>query len=280
MEHFEPILTAVTTELYLITWRDLCEIIFFSTTIYYFTLWLSYDTKKNLVGHFYIYCGLLIGSYITEINGITSVLLWCAPLISTVFVLFHQTTLQKNFITLTAQKPEEQVNAPTTWIDEIVRASLLALNKNKDLIYIIERTQSLANYLSCSYTMHAVCSAELINTVIEQSSENPTHIWLTKSGTLIACNVQWIIGEEIISSNHDISKWLADSLFATAKSDAVVLHCSSATRLFTLVAGGKQINNLSPLHIPTLLQQIIKGDSYETKHFTQNTTSISHHSEI
>lgn len=280
MEHFKPIITALQTEFALLTWRDIIEIIFFSTVIYYFTQWLGYDTKKNLVLPFYVYCGLLLGSYALGISGITTVLLWCAPLVATIFIVVHQTTLQKNFITLTAQNSQEPAQPTATWIEEVVRASLLAVNKNKNLIYIIERTQSLHNYIQASYTMHALCSAALINTVVEQSQHNPIQLWLTKSGTLMACNVQWSIGEDMLTLSNNVPQWLADALVATAKSDAVVLHCSSSTRLFTLVAGGKQITNLAPAHIPTLLHQIIKGDDHENQHYTQADTSISHHPEI
>ena len=54
-----------------------------------------------------------------------------------IFIILHQETLQKNFIVLNRAKNDQET---LSWFDEFVRACLRALNSDKEIICVIERS--------------------------------------------------------------------------------------------------------------------------------------------
>ncbi len=281
MKLLNDIIQALYQEYMLLTWRDYSEIIFFSIATYTFTMWLASDKKKNLLLPFYGYCITLFSSFMLNISGITTFLLWYTPAIGATFIILHQTTLQRNFIT-TSLQPSTTPLANTSWIEEIIRASLLAINKHKDIIFIIERSHLIHDYMTTRYTLNAECSALLLDTLLEQTpSLQPLHFWIKSSGILVAHNVHWNLHESLIlqeSSPEKYPEWLAHALCVTAKSDVIVLAATHMQRNFTLIMSGKQITHLSPTHTTTLLHQLIQGETPHEIIPHQKTTPFEQHS--
>src|SRR3990170_8108111 len=97
LENFSDILHAL---FFMLTWRDVLEILFFSSIFYFISCWLKKDKQKNLVGIFQLYIFSIVATYLLDLATINMVLFMYTPSIIMIFILIHQRTLQKNFVGL------------------------------------------------------------------------------------------------------------------------------------------------------------------------------------
>src|SRR5690242_12597081 len=113
------------------TWRDALEILFLSTAVYYFSLWLTKDRTKNLLPAFYAYCALVFFAYNAQLTTLSQLLLLFSPMVGTIFFLLHQQTLQKNFVALRTLQPARRNN--DDWLETLIQTALIALNNKKEI---------------------------------------------------------------------------------------------------------------------------------------------------
>ena len=126
-------------------WRDPLEILFFITIFYFFSLWLKKDRQKNLLFYFYCYCCVIIIAFYAQLPTLSTMLFLSAPVALMLFILVHQETLQKNFISLkNASAPKI---LPTDWLEELLRTCLVAINNNKEVLCVIEHRNNLETFL-------------------------------------------------------------------------------------------------------------------------------------
>lgn len=255
-------------ELLFITWRDIVEIVFFTTVSYNIVKWLGKDAQKNLAGYFYLYCACALGSYYAHLHAISLVLFFGAPVVAVLFLILHQQTLQKNYIVTKAltQKPEPS----DKWLEELVQVSLRGVNKNKTILCIIERTDSLNTFFTARCTFNAPVTRELLNLLMNTTPhEEMATIWVSHTGSLIAINPHWHAGyDEIWASQqmNPLHRYKQDALLITQKSDAIITMISPETRLFDVLVGGKGFDNISAGYAFSLIKQHIA-----TKQVTKGT---------
>lgn len=235
---------------------DCIEIIVLATALYYFMRWLAQDKQKNLIVWFYGYCTLLCGSFYLGLQTVHFLLLAASPVVFMLFIVIHQQTLQKNFITLTSLSPKA---LPTThWLEELIQGCLHALNKNREVFCIIERTDSLEQFLATNCVFNAEITQDLLEQlVIKTAHEGVVTLWVNHAGKLHGFNPTWRTTPDEIWVTQDVKAlhaWKQNALLMTEKSDALMFTLSPTTRLCTIIIEGKIVNDLSAHHAFALLK--------------------------
>ncbi|HBL98564.1 TPA: hypothetical protein DDZ86_02880 [Candidatus Dependentiae bacterium] len=262
MEIFSQLVAFIKHEWLLVTWRDAVEITVFSYLAHRILRWLGQDQQKNLVAAFYGYFAITVLAFYAQLSGLAIVLFACAPAVAMIFILTHQQTLQKNFITLKTVAPKR--DAADQWLEEVIQASLRGVNKNKTVICIIERTGGLSPFLTARCVFNAPVTRELLTLLMNSSAdaEETLTIWVNQMGLLVAVNPVWHAEYDEIWVSKEIKmlhKWKQDALFITQKSDALVTVLSPDTRLFDVLVDGKSFDNVSAGYAFSLIKQICFG---------------------
>lgn len=253
------------------SWRDLLEIALLATLLYAFIRWLAEDQQKNLLGWFYGYSALLMTTYYLNLAALHTTMFIMTPIAMMIFFMLHQQTLQKNFITLMSIS-SKSTNL-THWLEELMQGCLYALNKNREIICIIQRHDALDQFITAGSIFNAEINRELLELLIDKiDHRGPLMLWTTQTGKLYAINPIWRAHVDEIWVTPEIKalhKWKQDAIFITEKSDAITFSLSPTTRLCTLIIEGKMVPDLSAHHAFALLKnycspQINKGDHHAT----------------
>lgn len=249
------------------------EIVTLSSVFYYFSVWLKQDTEKNLLGYFYTYCLLFLGSWYFNLSVINSFMLYTCPLAGILLVIIHQDILQRNFISLKNENIIPHKNHEYT--EELLRAALATMNKNKHFYCVLEHTDDIKPFITADFILKADLKQECISYLIESNCfDENKFLWCSTQGTVNAINAQWKIHQtnSLRPFPSIPSQWKEDALLITSKTDACVIKGNPATRLFEIVTRGKLYEHLSAHQIiPLLKMQLIHSPvSGEKKYEQQN----------
>lgn len=222
-------------------YRDVIEIIFFSTICYYIQLWLKKDTERNLLFAFYLYCASFFVAHYAHLPVIRHILFLASPVIAILFIILHQETLQKNFVKLA--KGKLPLNETSHWIDELIKCCLTALNRHKEIILIIERNDPLKSIIHAPYFIYAELKKDVFDILLEKHiAHNDYMIWINQQGKLVAISATWRtqLDEAWMSNETKImNTWKQQALFITAKTDTLLFKVNPLTRSFDLIMQGK-----------------------------------------
>ncbi len=256
LEHFREV-TRIVLALY--TWRDFFEVTLLAGLIYLFLTWLNKDKSSYPVLFFHIYAGLTIIAYYAQLAVLSTILLISAPIAIMLLILMHQQSLQKNLIVAKIIKPP--AHHDFAWLDELVRTCLSVLNKHKELICLIERSDNLKTLLTAPYYFNADIKKELLEILVDHvNTAAGQMLWIEQTGKLIAINarlgmpvdVQWF------TSPLDAQQaWKQDAVFLSTKTDAIVIRVCVNSRLFTCIAQGKIVEDLSAWQMLALLKKYL-----------------------
>ena len=264
--------------LHIFSWRDCLEILLLAGIIYLFVRWLAQDTQKNLTAWFYGYCGLVFGAYYCGLTTLYLMFCIATPVVILFFMVMHQHILQKNFITLTSLSPRAQ--PASHWLEALVQGCLHALNKNREIFCIIERTDALDLFLSTNAVFNADITQELLEILTKH--DGSLTLWVNHAGKLHALNPVWRGTADEIWVSNDVKAlhtWKQNALLMTSKSNAIMFTISPTTRLCTIIMEGKMINDLSAHHAFALLKNYctfskqgdFNGDIDSRNRFKQST---------
>lgn len=242
---------------YFLTWRAIVEIFFFSTLFYQISLWLKKDRHLNLLGYWYGYCMVGLIAHTLQLNTISSVLFLFAPTIIMLFLMMHQEQLQKNFVALRSLAPARTPTAD--WVEQLVRSSLVAINNNKSLVCVIERNDSLQDFLTTSCIFNAELHGSTFDTLITSNIfSDKKLVWINDHGTLRGINASWDLGlEGAWHATADMPAWQQDALFFTRKTDAIVIGIMTSNRSFTIIARGQRYEHIAAHNALKFLKKII-----------------------
>jgi len=227
--------------------RNTIEILFFAIIIYYFSVWLKNDQHKNLLPYFYGYCFLSILSYHSQLTTITYFLFLFAPVAIMLFILVHQTTLQKSFVSLKNITPAKY--EISNWEHDLIRSFLFAINKNKEIHCVIENKDNLDDFLYSPMILNAYIQQGLI-TILQNSDlfDQKKMLWLNTSGQLVGINGSWkesVFQEYTDQINNNIHPWKQSALLLSSKTDALFLRITPTQRTFDIIFNGKIVNNIN-----------------------------------
>ena len=244
---------------YFITWRAIVEILFFSTLFYQLALWLKRDRHHNLLGYWYGYCLLGLIAYSLQLTTISSVLFFFTPAIIMLFLIMHQEQLQRNFVALRNLNP---ARVPTAdWLDQVIRSCIVAVNNNKSLICVIERRDSLADFLTTPFMFNAELHSATFDMLIKGDAyDDTTLIWFNDHGILRGINATWKLPQDALWNNKttaEIPAWHHDALFFTAKTDAITIGIDPLTRDFTIITKGKRFEHIAAHNALKFVKKLI-----------------------
>ncbi len=247
-------------------YRDIIEVLFFAGAIYYIQLWLKKDSQRNLLLGFYIYCALFCASYYADLPVLRFILFIFAPAIAMLFIILHQETLQKNFITLS--NPATPLKDQSTWIDELIKCTLTALNKHKDIILVLERNDPLKNLIHAPYFIYAELKKDVFEILLEkQAAGNDYMIWINQQGKIVSINSCWKtqLDEDWISQDAEhMHVWKQQALYFSSKTDALALKINPVSRSFDVVSQGRIVEGMTADAVTTYLKkQLLQGSRKE-----------------
>lgn len=213
-------------------WQDLIEILFFWITFYYISLWLHQDKQKKMLLYFYGYCLIAFTSYIAGLGTINAILFLFSPVIIIGFMLMHQTSLQKNMVSLKNITTGKQPH--TDWLAQIMRLGVTMQHNNKELFLLIEHTDSIAKYVTSQYTIHAPATNDLLFMLVNHVYNPSQMIWIQTDGTIRGVNSQW---KTNLEQNH-LQDWISDAVAYTSKNDSLLLHINTQNDTYSLIYEG------------------------------------------
>ena len=261
----------------LLTVKDVLEILFFTTILYRFSLWLKKDLQKNLVPYLYAYSSAMALAYYLPLPTISSFLLVGAPVALIFLVVIHQEILQKNFVALKNYVPAKV--ASTDWLETLIRSSLIAINNNQSIRCIIESTDNMQQFLNTPLVLHADIKQELLDIIFSSPSYTQnTLIWLNANGIIKGINAHWQMEYDddwLAHDMHNLEKWKQDALFFSHKTDALIFNITPESRTFELIAGGKIFNNVSAPHVMYMIKKHLDGEKKGDIHDNINATQKS-----
>ncbi|MBN2267006.1 MAG: hypothetical protein JW725_01545 [Candidatus Babeliaceae bacterium] len=248
-------------------WRDLIEIGAFSTAMYAIIRLLAQDKQKRLLFWFYGFYASFFISFYFGISGLTITLALSAPAIAMLFIVFHQQTLQKNFITLASLTPLPEHTEK--WLPELIQATLQAVNVNKSSFIIIERSQSIGDMVSGGCTLNAPITLETLELLLHATPESyPFILWVNQVGKIKAYKPTIILPYENSWTSEEIQlmdQLVQDGGIISTKSDALAFSLSAHTRFFTLTVDGKLFERLSASSLLSALNRYVTVPTKQTK---------------
>lgn len=251
--------TVIRDTLHIYTWQDIVEISILWYVTERFITWLRYDTTYRPLTTFYAYTLLTGITYYAQLYVASSLLLWSSPLVVMILIMTHHQTLQNHPLGAKTIKPPYAEHY--VWVDELIRASLYGVAKQKEVPYIIEKDDTLHKMLIPAYLLNAQMHSELIKMVIDtkQDAEN-TFVWITKTGTIKALKAESnpeADKHQKNTSDDGLRTWQKKALRVTQETDAFVLALSPHTRLFSCIVQGKIVEGLTALHTSALIKRYL-----------------------
>ena len=222
-------------------WKDFVEIFMFIFLFYRLMHWLNDDPNKKMFFYFLGYCIFFTGAYCLKLATICSFLILYTPVIMLFFIIFHQKSLQKNFITKTHSI---EPFTSTSWIEQIISTGLYLLNNNVDATILIEHTHALHSFLHNTCPLDAPLSTLLLRMLTSNQFFIPKDmLWITTKGSIKGINTTW--------KDNDIDQ----ETNLTTYTDALILKIKCDSHSFSLMVQGHSFTKLSAEHAALLLKQ-------------------------
>jgi len=260
----------------MLNWQTVVEILFFSVLFYYGARWLTQDKKRRLIRPFFAYCLFIVLSYFFELTVIYTFLITYAPLAAMLFVLFHQDTLQKNFITVRRYIPAK---VSTDWQQELIRIMLIARNNGTCLRVLIEQADNVDELLNTPFIINSPFQEKLIETLINSAifAEHQL-IWFKSDGTIASINAslkQSVDTEWKKTKTQELDCWYQDATLLINKTDALIIATNKQTTDFRFMHNRTELNSLSAENCFKVLKKnslfLTKGNmSHEKKSQTDH----------
>ena len=186
------------------SWQDALEILFFASAIYAASSWLKQDKNNRLLIGFYSYIALFCATYFFDLPTLQNSLLFAAPIIGTLSIIYHQKQLQKNFI-LARRAPIHQgkVAAPN-WIESCIRSCLMIAHEKHEITCIIEQNDILDSMIDRSLLINVHMQKDILNLLLMSDAFHPEQpILLKKNGNITSVNCSWgeSLTETLFSTN-------------------------------------------------------------------------------
>lgn len=234
---------------------QMIEISLFSFFFYYFLSWLNKDRNSKLLNYFYTYFLLIAITFYTDLYIFHNFLILCLPFFFFLFIIFHQQTLQKNFISF--KTSDKITTGSSDWLEILIRSALFAINKSKEVVFVIEQTNELKSYLTTHFPLYTAIHLDTIAMLLESSYYNSGQmIWCSTNGIIIGFNSSWNI-QQSQKNSPSAATWYQDSLLMTLKTDTIIIKADPHTRAFCMMSGGKVTENLTASQTLALINELI-----------------------
>ncbi|OGB97948.1 hypothetical protein A3F06_01720 [candidate division TM6 bacterium RIFCSPHIGHO2_12_FULL_36_22] len=250
---YEQILHA----LYIYSLQDIVEIFIFSIAFYAFSIWLIQDKQKNLLPYLYLSCSAVLTCTYFNLATLTTFFFLYWPGLMMLFVLTHQRTLQKNFVTLRNIKPAELPKED--WIETMIRSSFIAASKNKEVLFIIENNDSLQEHMHCPIRLKTQIQSELLDILLDSSAFNSGNgVWINAHGMVLGIDVTWQALTLPAGTKNTKELWHEQALALSSLADSLVCKLNLKTRMFDVIGQGTLIEDSPTDSTIQIIKQYIK----------------------
>ncbi|HVX01413.1 MAG TPA: hypothetical protein VHA52_13400 [Candidatus Babeliaceae bacterium] len=233
---------------------DVFELIFTIGAIYQVTKWLV-QINSTVLGHTQLYCLLIVLSYYANLYILFTLLASLAPCYLFLLFITNKKILQKNFVVCQKQGYINKENI--IWPEELLRALVKALPNYKEILCVIERNQSIEQFLTLTYQLYAPVQATLVELLLANNKQNIGTLLVSSQG--IIKSTQFQIANIIDSIWLDpialAPSWQQHALTLTRETDSIVLHISAETHLCTVIMEEKIVHGISILQAIAWLKQ-------------------------
>lgn len=231
----------------------------FYQVLYIFFYGGSTKIKVGIHSSFHSYSSLVAITYYTQLKIVSSFLLMSAPITAVLLIIMHQQSLQKNFIVPKVIKHIS--NNDTLWMDELMRTCLAALNKQKEIICLIERSDDLKTVVSAEHYLHADFKKDFLDLLIDHiDTQAGDMLWIDQTGKLIGINARLALNPQPSGLANDANNYAAfkqEAVVLTGKTDALIMQISTSSRLFTCIVQAKIVEGLTAQHMLMLLKKYL-----------------------
>lgn len=250
-------------------WRAVVEVLFFAAAFYQFARWLRKDSRLLL--SFYGYCAVTVIAHFFHLGVIAQVLTLFAPAAVMVFIVLHQDTLQKKFVTVRNITPAQQ---PHDWLAVLFGTLLASAQKGKTAYVVIEKHDAIKSLLKSSFPLHAHVQKSLLDLLLASDLYDDSKlIWVNHHGELLAINAVWNIEHDahwISEDVVDLPQWKQDALLLAHKTDALIVCLDPTTRQVEMVGQQKMIERITVAQAMIIMKQYLFGNQpLATEAFTQ-----------
>lgn len=212
--------------------KDYMEILFFSLFVYGFSRWLLYDHTKKLIPYFYAYLLTFSAAHYYGLTTINFFLLLTLPGVIGIFILAHQETLQKNLIGL--KNITTATKTHLDWIEPLMQTVLHQMNRKKDMLCIIEKTDALSPFITPLFELEAPLTIDLLAILCDSPSYNSTKmLWLSYNGIVKGVNCSWDS-----QTTPNFALLYETTRLYTQANDALFFHAHALTNKATVIAQG------------------------------------------
>lgn len=246
-------------------WRECIEIGLFVFCFYSFAVWLHRDQTKKLFPLFLSFCTIFLLSDFLALTTLNNFLLYFCPLFLMLFVLAHQSIIQRNFVTAKNITPA-QVDS-WQWIQELVKSMVFGFSNNKNLLCIIEHNDSLEQFIHNGIVIDTFLNKDLLNTLLMSSLwQEQTITYITKTGILKGINGR--IADIEFNLEQETLEEQKAAILAT-KTDCIYIKTDSPSRTFSITIQAKVMEHLTAAQTLSILETYykknkMKDESYES----------------
>ena len=230
--------------LYSLIARDIVEIFFYSACIFSLCTWLRTDKTKNMIGYFFSYCTLALLAWFLQLPTLTPFLFYYAPIALLLFIILHEKTLQRNFVSLRVLTPARKEYS-SHWLDAVLSSCLALINTHKKTTIIIENQDALDHIITAPFFINADLEKNMLDILFASTAyDEHKMVWITTAGKIRSFNNVWHMQDK-----------KEDALFFTQQTDAIIIITEPVNRTFTLIMHGKETRNLSAHQVRTMIKK-------------------------
>lgn len=255
--------------------KDVIEIFGITIGLYYFSMWLKQDSQKSLVCYFYSINSLMIAGHLANLPTLNSALTMLYPSILMLFILVHQRSLQKNFVTLKNIQPVQIMNH--NWLEILLRSCIIAANNKRHIYCLIEGHDTLNELVAAPFEIKSKLQPELLDALLNSTSYNQHKmIWLSNTGMLLGINTEWQLIDSIVDNQtSELDDWQKNCLLFTTKTDALAFRLNPLTKKFDIVTEGVLLEKIpTDQAIKLMRKHFIKNDLSKNRKNHDNSTKI------
>lgn len=257
------------------SWQDIIEILFFSTAIYAVSVWLKQDHSKKLLPAFYGYLGAFCSTYFLDLQVLQTTLLYSAPIVATLSIIYHQKQLQKSFILARKQPIEPQKLAAHNWIETLIRSCLVISHQKKEITCIIENRDDLETIINKPLLLDLHVQKGVLDLLLLSDLFKPSQpIWVKRNGNIVSVNCSWdesIEHNSIVSAMFKQPDWQTYGTVVTEKTDALLFHINSDPAKSGICYKGEVIKKMSSEHMLQFIKQVMHKQSSEPISYSKGT---------
>jgi len=259
----------------ILRWADFVEIALFTAIIFQFCCWLRRDRTNFLLGYFYAAGAVFLCALFFDLRAILELYRTSWPILVLLFIIVHQKSLQQNYVAARTIAPIKST-ADMQWIHLCMRAAFKAVQRKKNIIFIIQGKQQLEEHITDTIALHSPITQQTLDMIIESSIiEDHTIMLLNQTGILLGFNGHWLSTEiPTIQNDTPLTEQQKHALMWTSKTDALVFFAHTESKRITLLAQGTIVQDIPNDKAELVINQYLRKQQFAAAQSEKSTRFV------